>query len=313
MASGTEEYYSFDYANIHFVCLESVSDNLRENDSPMWTWLTEDLMANDKDWTIAYWHHPPYTKGSHDSDDEDQLIEMRERALPILEDYGVDLVLSGHSHSYERSILLDGHYGDSESLSNGMKIDDGNGQEDGDGLYKKAGGGSTPHEGTVYIVAGSSGKTSSGSLDHPVMVTSMRQLGSVVLDIDGNRLDAKFIDDDGAIKDYFSIMKGPDIPTGVDNRDSDASSVPNGFTLQQNHPNPFNPSTVLSFILPKAMHSSLSVYNLAGQHIVTLADQLFNAGQQSITFDATGMPSGIYFALLKAQNETRVVRMSLTK
>ena len=41
---------------------------------------------------------------------------MRENALPILESYGVDIVLSGHSHSYERSFLLDGHYGKSNTL-----------------------------------------------------------------------------------------------------------------------------------------------------------------------------------------------------
>ena len=52
----------------------------------MWTWLHADLQANTADWTIAYWHHPPYSKGSHDSDDEDPLIEMRENFVPLLED-----------------------------------------------------------------------------------------------------------------------------------------------------------------------------------------------------------------------------------
>ena len=82
----------------------------------MLTWLEADLAANTNEWLIAFWHHPPYSKGSHDSDWEMELIQMRENALPLLESYGVDLVLSGHSHCYERSYFLDGHYGRSSAL-----------------------------------------------------------------------------------------------------------------------------------------------------------------------------------------------------
>ena len=74
----------------------------------MYTWLEADLMANTQDWLIAYWHHPPYSRGSHDSDTTHQMFQMRERFVALLEDYGVDLVLTGHSHAYERSMLIDG-------------------------------------------------------------------------------------------------------------------------------------------------------------------------------------------------------------
>ncbi|MEI8357103.1 MAG: metallophosphoesterase family protein, partial [Deltaproteobacteria bacterium] len=93
VASGTEAYYSFDWANVHFVCLDS-QDSSRLPGSPMLTWLEDDLQATDQEWIVAFWHHPPYTKGSHDSDAESQLVEMRANALPILEAHGVDLVLS---------------------------------------------------------------------------------------------------------------------------------------------------------------------------------------------------------------------------
>ena len=109
--SGTEAYYSFDYGNIHFICLDSIDDGPLADGGPMLTWLQNDLASDDQPWIIAFWHHPPYSKGSHDSDTTSELIEMRQNALPILEDGGVDLVLSGHSHSYERSFLIDGHYG----------------------------------------------------------------------------------------------------------------------------------------------------------------------------------------------------------
>jgi hypothetical protein len=136
LASGTEAYYSFDYANIHFICLESFETN-RSTSGPMLTWLRNDLANTTQPWIVAFFHHPPYSKGSHDSDTEIELKEMRQNALPILENAGVDLVLSGHSHSYERSFLIDGHYGTSGTFSTAMKKNGGSGRENGTGAYRK--------------------------------------------------------------------------------------------------------------------------------------------------------------------------------
>jgi len=175
----------------------------------MLTWLKADLAATKQDWRIAFWHHPPYSKGSHDSDKEPELIQMRQYALPILESYGVDLVLTGHSHSYERSYLLNGHYGKSNTLTSSMIVDAGDGHEDGDGAYEKPLG-FAPHAGTVYAVVGSSGDTTGGLLNHPAMYLSLNELGSLILDIDGYRLDAKFLSSSGSVRDYFTIKKDTD-------------------------------------------------------------------------------------------------------
>jgi acid phosphatase type 7 len=208
-ASGTEDYYSFDYGNVHFVCLDSMTSD-RSPSGAMMTWLQSDLASTTLNWIVAYWHHPPYSKGSHNSDTETELVQMRQNANPILESYGVDLVLTGHSHSYERSFLLDGHYGTSGTLTGGMIKDAGSGREDQpDGAYLKPSGGTAGHEGAVYAVAGSSGQTSGGSLNHPAMFISLNQLGSMVLDVNGNRLDAKFLRETGAVEDHFTIIKGP--------------------------------------------------------------------------------------------------------
>jgi hypothetical protein len=215
LMSGTEAYYSFDFANIHYVCLDSEGTD-RSMGSPMLTWVKNDLASTKQDWIIAYWHHPPYTKGSHDSNTEKKCVEMRTNALPILEAGGVDLVLTGHSHSYERSFLLDGHYGTQDTLTAKMKRDAGDGKPDGKGVYRKPTFGPGAHEGAVYIVAGSSGKVSDkneksaarGFLDHPAMLVSLAKLGSLVLDVDGNRLDATFLSEKGERLDYFSIVKG---------------------------------------------------------------------------------------------------------
>ena len=206
VASGTEAYYSFDYGNIHFICLESFQTD-RSPTGPMMTWLEEDVAATEADWVIAFWHHPPYSKGSHNSDTETRLIEMRTAALPILEDFGVDLVLAGHSHSYERSFLLDSHYDVSTTLVSSMVLDDGDGAPAGDGAYLKPTRGPTPHEGAVYVVVGNSSRLSSAPLDHPAMAFSQIVLGSLVLDIDNLELTATALDDQGNGIDSFSIVK----------------------------------------------------------------------------------------------------------
>lgn len=206
-ASGTEAYYSFDFGNIHFICLDSHETD-RSPNGAMLTWLQDDLALTDADWVIAFWHHPPYTKGSHDSDTETRLIEMRANVLPLLEGSGVDLVLSGHSHSFERSFLIDQHYGASSTLQSWMIFDGGDGQPGGDGAYEKPSVGPAPHEGAVYAVAGSSGKISSGPLDHPVMFASLLELGSLVLDVSGNTMTGSFLNDSGQVSDSFTIIKG---------------------------------------------------------------------------------------------------------
>jgi hypothetical protein len=206
LASGTEAYYSFDYGKIHFIVLDSYETN-RSVSGAMLSWMQADLQSATADWIIAFWHHPPYSKGSHNSDTESNLIDMRENALPILEDYGVDLVLSGHSHSYERSMLIDGHYGPSATFDPGIHARDvGSGRVDDTGAYAKMAFGAA-HAGTVYAVAGSSGQTSGGSLDHPAMYLSFNELGSMVLEVDGLILNARFIDDAGVARDYFTIDK----------------------------------------------------------------------------------------------------------
>lgn len=204
VASGTEAYYSFDYGKIHFVCLDSQGSS-RLAGGPMATWLEADLASTLQPWIIAFWHHPPYTKGSHDSDTSGQLTAMREVFVPILEDYGVDLVFNGHSHSYERSFLIDGHYGLSTTWDALLhQLDGGDGSESGDGAYSKLSG---AHQGAVFTVAGSSGKTSDGPFDHPAMYTSQERLGSVILDVNDYRIDVAFLDDLGVVRDEYTVLR----------------------------------------------------------------------------------------------------------
>lgn len=208
IASSTEAYYSFDHGDIHFICLESDNTDATSR-TTMQNWVVNDLAATTAKWVITFFHHPPYSKGSHNSDSasETRMTYMRTTVLPLLEQGGVDLVLTGHSHSYERSFLLDGHYGVSSTLSPGMILDAGSGRETGSGAYQKSPGSPSPHDGAVYVVAGSSGQVTSAALNHPAMYISLAKLGSLILDFDDDRLDVKFIDDAAVVQDYFTINK----------------------------------------------------------------------------------------------------------
>lgn len=208
VASNVEQFYSFDYGNVHFVALDSELTSLAAG-SPQLEWLKRDLQSSQAEWTIAMVHVPPYSKGSHDSDWMARHHIVRGDAAPILEAHGVDLVLSGHSHSYERSHLIQGHYGTSDTWdASSHLLDGGNGcpadafetlcHGGADGAYRPPG--------TVYAVVGCSSYFSrSGKLNHPAMARVMRALGSLIIDIEGDRLEARFLQPDGTIGDRFVI------------------------------------------------------------------------------------------------------------
>ena len=112
------------------------------------------------------------------------------KANPILERYGVDLQLSGHNHFYSRTLLINNHYGTSDSYSRvNHAVDPGDGRENSDGAYHKA---ANP-EGAVYVMAGSSGKIEYTPINHPANYTELLALGSIVIDVEGDRMDLRHV------------------------------------------------------------------------------------------------------------------------
>ncbi len=217
VASNTEAFYSYNYGNVHFVALDSYgwetgSTRLYDTLGPQAVWLKRDLAANRQPWVIVYFHHPPYTKGSHNSDTEPELINMRQNIVPILERYKVDLVLNGHSHSYERSLLINGHYGvvntfnpATHALSTSSAKYNGSANSC---FYSKST--TASRNGIVYAVVGSAGQLGGQSLgyEHNAMhYSDVTNGGALYLEIENNRLDAKWICADGVVRDNFTIMK----------------------------------------------------------------------------------------------------------
>ncbi len=217
VASNSEAYYSYNYANIHFISLDSYGRDvntykLYDTLGPQAIWVKKDLAANKQKWTIVYWHHPPYTMGSHNSDTESELVRIRQNFIQILERYKVDLILCGHSHGYERSKLLKGYYGNEASFTSAYNLSQSSGAYDGTASscpYSKNS--TTSYNGAVYVVSGSAGQlntTGQASFPHAAMhYSNITNGGSFVIDVEANRLDAKWLCADGVIRDKFTIVK----------------------------------------------------------------------------------------------------------
>jgi hypothetical protein len=161
----------------------------------MYQWISDDLdsaRARGKRWLFVFMHHPPYSRGTHDSDSEGDMIEIHDNLVPLFESKGVDMVLVGHSHVYERSFLA---RNDSVMQTNTSD-------------YTKIG---TPN-GTLYLVSGCGGKTGDGDLDHPLMAVSKGDVaGFNIIDVTYEELRGSFVERDGRTTDLFTVRKAADV------------------------------------------------------------------------------------------------------
>jgi Secretion system C-terminal sorting domain/Outer membrane protein Omp28 len=89
--------------------------------------------------------------------------------------------------------------------------------------------------------------------------------------------------------------------------------VPSNYFFSQNYPNPFNPTTTINYALPEANNVQIKVYNLIGKEVAILADEQKQAGRYKLTFDASGLPSGVYFYRIQAGTYSETKRMILLK
>jgi photosystem II stability/assembly factor-like uncharacterized protein len=90
-------------------------------------------------------------------------------------------------------------------------------------------------------------------------------------------------------------------------------TVPGRWSLEQNYPNPFNPTTTIRYALPQQSHVTLSVYNVLGQEVVVLVNEVEQAGYRSVTFDGSKLSSGMYFYRIKAGDFVQTRKLILVK
>lgn len=164
-------YYSFPYAMAHFTAL-----NTNEDFSPgsaQYIWLEHDLQSaidSGARWKIVFFHHPPFSRGHHGNNQE-----VQDALLPIFEKYGVDLVLSGHDHAYERT---------------GKLNTSGTGGE------------------VLYLVTGGGGQSLYNALNaSPNIQIYKKEFHFVALTISNSRITAKAINEIGETIDTFALGK----------------------------------------------------------------------------------------------------------
>ncbi len=246
VASGKQNYYSYNIGNIHFLSLDSygtesdLSSMETSGSSMLKTWLDADLAANTQKWVIAYWHHPPYTKTSHNSDTESDLINIRQNFITYLEQRGVDLVINGHAHGYERGYMLRNYTGSWASFNSGVHA-----ISTSSAAYTNSSTcpyvyNSTPlNHGTVYVVAGSSGASGGTQAEFGTgpMPFAVNDGGVLYFEVDGNRLDAKMLRRNGTVFDQFTIMKDVNVSTSYN------VVIGNNVTMTASWPGNYNWNT----------------------------------------------------------------------
>jgi hypothetical protein len=94
---------------------------------------------------------------------------------------------------------------------------------------------------------------------------------------------------------------------------SESGNAPEHYSLWQNYPNPFNPSTKIRFSVPQSSNVVIKVFDILGSEIETLVNEEKPAGNYEVEFDATRLPSGIYFYRLQAGNFVGTKKMVLMK
>jgi len=168
-----QEFYSFDYGNAHFVVLNSN----KNADEAAKQWLQEDLQNTAKKWRFAVFHHPAYPV----VDDYKGIAEsIRSNWVPLLEQYGVDMVFVGHQHVYMRT----------------RPLRDGQIRPDGEGI--------------VYVMGNAGTKYYSPGPDRDYIAKQVAWVSNYqVIDIDGDTLTMTARDADGQVIDTCTIVKQP--------------------------------------------------------------------------------------------------------
>ena len=159
-------FYSQVYGPVEFFIIDSSTPLITGNAAEdQLEWLEGALAASTAKWKIAVQHHPPYGSGPKRGSN----IPVREAVEPLYVEYGVDLVLTGHDHFYERT---------------------------------------TPQKGIVYVITGAGAKVSDIGEDADFTAFAREGLQFMIIEVDGNTLRGEALDEDNVVFDNFVITKG---------------------------------------------------------------------------------------------------------
>ena len=341
-SSNIEDYYSFDYGDIHFVVLNTQLSYTVG--SAQYNWVMSDLTNTTSKWKIVIGHIPGYTAGGSGAHVEDQ--NMIAMAVNIFVPKGVDLVLNGHNHFYQHNRVsgLD-HvvigsagaplyptgtasytiksissycYGIFDFTPNSLKMmvyDNVNTLLDTLTLIKAP----VPVELRSFTSAISnnsvklSWKTATElnnsrfEIERKFNSPEWQKIGSV--NGAGNSTSLKeysYTDKSFLVSGtYYYRLKQIDYNGSFkysQTIQSDVNITPQSYWLEQNYPNPFNPSTTISFNLPFNSFVKLTIYNALGKEVRELINGFEADGIYKIDVQAGDLPSGIYYYTLQANS-----------
>ncbi len=214
-------YYSFDWGDAHFTSIDSNLLSTPAASSRMLAWLDQDLSGSSKFWKIVFLHHPPYPTGMHLSDPLCALV--RQNVNPIVERNGVQLVLTGHEHGYERSW----------PIANDQRVQSGG-------------------QSTTYIITGGGGGAMEeiGSLAQCAL--SIQAFHYLRVDVDSSQLSLNAVGLDGSVIDNVILTPPPFLTANgvVSVGDSTPSIAPGSLASVFGQNLAPRPSSTTSFPLP---------------------------------------------------------------
>jgi len=237
-AAGPERSYSFEYGSAHFAAIEVTVENTAPSAAAM-AWLDADLAATTKLWKFVFFHVPMYSnEGSHGGD-----AAIAAALEPILTSRNVDMVFQGHNHFYTRTY----------PIRSGLAVD-----QTWEPAYFNP-------SGPIYVVAGGGGRSLHGlTVPSPREVLSRSIYHLVSVDVCGDVLTLRAIEEDGTIFDTMTLRKGT--PTYAPGEET-SESAPLRFTLGHPRPNPSSGSVGIRFTLPAAGRAAIRVLDARGRRV----------------------------------------------
>lgn len=272
-----EKWYSFEFGNTLFICLFTEEDFFEQHD-----WLVDQLSTTTKKWKVVFFHKPFFTTGSHATD----MNAYRNTWWKAFDDYGVDVIVNGHTHYYLRTKPINLN----ESTNSAV--------------YQY---GSNSGEGRLQIVAGSYGAPVTSTGNAWFIEKNLSTMNYTKFEVNNNVMIMNAYNMSGTLIDNVTLSKEV---TGIVNLEKNK-----GLSLSQNFPNPFNFATTFSYSLPKSDFVSMKIFNFLGQEIESLVIGFQSIGEHQISWQPNGLTSGIYFYRIEIgdQNASSGVRLSETK
>ena len=264
---GNEKWYSFEFGNALIICLLSEEDLFTQH-----SWLVNELSTTTKTWKIVFFHIPFFTIGSHSGD----MNLYRSTWWKAFDDYGVDVIINGHTHYYLRTKPINLNISTTSAVER----------------Y-----GSNPGEGRLQIVAGSYGAPVKPTGNAWFIEENLSTMNYTKFEINDSTLQMNAFNMSGTLIDKVTINKKP---AGEGNEDIEP--IPTEFSLNQNFPNPFNSSTTINYSLPKSTFVNLKIFNLMGKEIETLVNEYQYIGEHQVNWQPKGLTNGIYIYKLMTGN-----------